>query len=61
MTRKIILPEPSRSLALRLGSVQALADALGVTTRTLNRYARGECRMGGSARKLYEALLGRSG
>ena len=57
MSRKITLPEPFRSLAAKLGSVQALADALGVTTRTLNRWAKGEHPMGGPAQKLYQILL----
>jgi predicted transcriptional regulator len=57
MPRPTTLPEPWRSLAANLGGVQALADALGVVPLTVRRYASGEIRMGGAARKLYEALL----
>ena len=57
MPRPTTLPEPWRSLAANLGSVQALADGLGVTPLTVRRYASGEIKMGGSARKLFEALL----
>ena len=60
MGRPTTLPEPWRSLAARLGSVQALADAIGVETRTIRRYANGEIKMGGAARKLFEALLAKS-
>ena len=56
MPRPTTLPEPFLSLAQKLGGVQALADALGVTRRTLNRYGTGEIKMGGSARILFLRL-----
>lgn len=56
MARPTTLPEPWRCLAAKLGGVQALADALGVTPLTIRRYASGEIKMGGAARKLFEAL-----
>lgn len=61
MARPSTLPEPWRSLALELGGVQALADALGVTPLTIRRYASGEIKMGGPARKLFEALCHQHG
>jgi len=56
MSRPTTLPEPWRSLAEKLGGVQALADRLGITTRTINRWANGQMGMSGTARKLFEAL-----
>ena len=56
MARPTTLPEPWRSMAAKLGGVQALADALGVTPLTIRRYASGEIKMGGAARKLFDAL-----
>jgi len=61
MARPTTLPEPWRSLAAKLGGVQALADALGTTTRTINRWANGEMGMSGTAKKLFEALLRENG
>ena len=57
MGRPTTLPEPWRSLALRLGGVQALADYFGVTPRTIGRWAAGDMRMSGPARKMFEAVL----
>lgn len=57
MPRPTTLPEPWRSLAAKLGGVQALADALGVVPLTVRRWGSGEMKMSGPARKLYEALL----
>ena len=44
MSRATSLPTPWRELAVALGGVAALADACGVTTRTLARWATGELR-----------------
>ena len=44
MSRATTLPEPWATLAHALGGVAALADACGVTTRTLARWATGELR-----------------
>lgn len=57
MARSTTLPEPWRSLSVKLGSVQALADAIGVKPLAIRRYASGEIKMGGSARKLFDALI----
>ena len=61
MARPTTLPEPWRSLALKLGGVQALADRLGTTPRTINRWANGKMGMSGTARKLFEALCRKCG
>lgn len=42
MPRPSTLPEPWRSMADKLGGVQALADALHSDPRTINRWATGE-------------------
>lgn len=42
MTRPTTLPEPWADLAHALGSVAELADACGVTARTVHRWADGE-------------------
>jgi predicted transcriptional regulator len=54
--RNNALSEPWSSLAESFGSVGALADHFGVTRRTINRWANGEMRMGGSAKKILDAL-----
>jgi DNA-binding transcriptional regulator YdaS (Cro superfamily) len=41
MPRPTTLPEPWRSLALRLGGVQALADALHASARSVHHWAHG--------------------
>lgn len=41
MPRPTTLPDPWRSLAAKLGGVQALADALGAGLRTVNDWAAG--------------------
>ena len=56
MPRPTTLPAPWLSLARKLGGVQCLADAMGVTPRTINRWAKGEMWMSGSARVLFLAL-----
>lgn len=57
MPRPSTLPEPWRSLALKLGSVQALADALGVHRSAINRYALGQMKMKKSVQILFDQLL----
>ena len=42
MSRPSTLPEPWRSLADKLGGVQALADVLLCDVRTVRRWANGE-------------------
>lgn len=42
MPRPSTLPEPWRTLAEKLGGVQALANALHSSTRTINRWANGQ-------------------
>lgn len=42
MSRPTTLPEPWDALAHALGGVAELAEALGVTTRTVHRWADGE-------------------
>jgi len=41
MSRRIALTDPWASLARELGSVAALAEVCGVTTRTLQRWSDG--------------------
>ena len=57
MPRPTTLPEPWRTLAARLGSVQALADALGTAPRTINQWAMGERSPRGTARIAIMALF----
>lgn len=57
MARPSTLPEPWRSLALKLGSVQALADTLGVHRSAINRYALGQMKMKKSVQILFDQLL----
>jgi len=56
MPRPTTLPAPWLSLARKLGGVGALAVAMGVTPRTINRWAKCEMWMSGSARVLFLAL-----
>jgi len=56
--RNNALPQPWHTLAERFGSVGALADHFGVTRRTINRWANGEMRMSGPAKKILESLSG---
>ena len=57
MGRPPTLPEPWRSLAAKLGGVEALAAALGTTRRTLDHWARGDRHPGGTARQAIRALF----
>lgn len=57
MARPSTLPEPWRSMALKLGSVQALADKLGVHRSAINRYALGQMEMKKSVQILFDQLL----
>ena len=57
MPRPTTLPEPWRTLAACLGSVQALADALGTTPRTINGWASGNRRPTGTARLTIRMLF----
>ena len=52
MPRPTTLPEPWRSLAAKLGGVQALADALHSDARTVRRWSIGERIPRGPARAL---------
>jgi transcriptional regulator with XRE-family HTH domain len=55
--RPTTLPEPWRSLAAKLGGVQALAEALGTSRRTLDHWARGDRTPGGTAQVAISALF----
>lgn len=57
MARPSTLPEPWRSLADKLGGVQALAEALHSDSRTVGRWASGERTPRGPARALIDALF----
>ena len=61
MARPITLPEPWRSLALKLGGVQALADRLGTTPRTINRWANGKMGMNGLEFVLFDSSWAKLG
>ena len=61
MTRPTTLPEPWRTLAARLGGVQALADALHSSTRAVRQWAHGQRRPQGPARAAIEALFAAHG
>jgi len=52
MTRKITLPEPWKSLAVKMGGVGKLADYLGVAPNTLYRWAHGKHKVPGPAKVL---------
>jgi hypothetical protein len=55
------LPEPWRALAAALGGVAQLAEACGVTTRTLQRWARAELTPGPIVQKHVRTLAKRRG
>ena len=57
MPRPVSLPEPWRSLALRLGSVEALASELHSNPSTIRRWAHQERSPNGPARALIRALF----
>ena len=61
MGRPPTLPEPWRSLAARLGGVEALAAALGTTRRTLDHWARGDRSPSGTSRQAIRALFAAHG
>jgi transcriptional regulator with XRE-family HTH domain len=50
-----------RKLAEELGTVEALAEAVGVDRRTLLRWSRGERQPGGPARRILAELAKRCG
>lgn len=52
MTRPTTLPEPWAALAVALGGVQELADALGTTPSTVHRWAHGQRAPRGPALRL---------
>jgi len=57
MPRPPTLPEPWRSLALRVGGVEALAEALHSNPSTVRRWAHGERSPAGPARAMIRALF----
>lgn len=57
MGRPTTLPEPWRSLAMKLGGVRALAHALCSDPRTVARWANGDRIPRGPARAMIEALF----
>ena len=61
MPHPITQPEPWRSLAVRLGGVGALAEALGTSPRTLDHWARGDRHPGGTARMAILSLFAAHG
>ena len=61
MPRPTTLTEPWRSLAERLGGVQALADALHSAPRSVRQWAAGERRPRGPVLALLAQLLERYG
>ena len=57
MPRPTSLPEPWRSLALRVGGVEALAEALRSNPSTVRRWAHRERAPNGPALALIRALF----
>ena len=57
MPRPTTLPEPWRSLALRVGGVEALAEALHSNVSTVRRWAHEERSPNGPARALIRATF----
>ena len=57
MGRPTTIPEPWRSLAARLGGLQALASALHSDPRTVTRWAAGDREPRGPALALIRALF----
>ena len=57
MGRPVDDSTPIGKLAVAMGGVQALADAMGVSVRTVRYWARGEKPPGGPAVKLLAALF----
>lgn len=61
MARPITLPDPFRALAEKVGGVARLAMVLGVTPRTIHRWATGARALDGPARILVSSLLKKHG
>ena len=61
MPRPTTLPEPWRTLAVRLGGVQALADALHSSPRTIRQWAHAQRRPQGPAQAAIAALFAAQG
>ena len=61
MGRPIHESAPIGRLAVAMGGVTALAEALGVSVRTIRYWARGEKQPGGPALKLLAALFKKHG
>ena len=61
MARPSTLPEPWRTLAARLGGVQALADALHSSTRAVRQWAHIQRIPQGPARAAIAALFAAHG
>lgn len=57
MGRPPNLPEPWRSMAAKLGGVQALADALLCGVATLRRWAHGQTKPDRRAQELIDRLF----
>ena len=56
MGRPSTLPEPWLQLATSLGGVGKLAEAMGTTPKTINRWAKEETKIRGYARILFLKL-----
>lgn len=61
MSRNTTLPEPWRSLAEKLGGVQAVADALGVCPRQIYSWAHRQRLPSKTARIAISSLFERNG
>lgn len=61
MGRITSMPEPWRSLSEKMGGVQALAEAFGVSRVTVRRWAYHEIEMGGPARELLDIYCAQLG
>jgi hypothetical protein len=57
MPKPTTLPEPWRELAKRLGGVAIMAEAMGTVPRTVNHWANGTRKPGGSAQKLIRTVF----
>ena len=57
MPRPTTLPDPWRSLAAKLGGVQALADALHASPRSIHQWAHGTRKPSRQAQVLIDALM----
>lgn len=61
MTRPMNIPDPWRSLAVKLGGVQLLADALHSSPRTINRWANSQRMPRGPALELIRQVFAANG